>query len=365
MTAEATYTFRKIAAKLEKAIVSGELRPGERIPSVRELAELHSVAPLTARRAIKYLCSTSRVQTMPGRGTYVLSGNALEGLVLVLPTGGGNQDHPISEDLLSGARETCVETGIPALMTSVDDDLDQYLHGRYAFLIASTDPRDVDAQRCGHAAAAARRPFVSVGADCGLPNHIGIDGLATGRLALRYLRSLGHERIAFVPRVLSTGRNRFEAPRDAHAGGTDLRVYPFESAHRDWGQTRKNVQEAIQRAREEFNPTAYFVGPDQMAVFALEYLIEQGVHVPEDVSILVHCREVYSTWMGKRLTRIDNPHQAAARRAAEELVKMGAGGGYACGRINVEATFYEGDLRFVGPVNRDRLSADPLAGASS
>ncbi|MGC4190223.1 MAG: PLP-dependent aminotransferase family protein [Thermomicrobiales bacterium] len=51
----------------------GEWERGERIPSVRELASEFSMSTFTVSRAIRQLTSAGRVQTVQGKGTFVVS----------------------------------------------------------------------------------------------------------------------------------------------------------------------------------------------------------------------------------------------------------------------------------------------------
>lgn len=58
-----------MAATLRDEI--GRLRPGDRLPSSRELVRLHNVSPVTVSRAIGRLAAEGRVITKPGSGAYV------------------------------------------------------------------------------------------------------------------------------------------------------------------------------------------------------------------------------------------------------------------------------------------------------
>jgi len=62
---------RQIAAWIVARIESGELRPGEPVPSEKDLVDTFGVARTTARRAIAHLRETGTVRTVPGRGSYV------------------------------------------------------------------------------------------------------------------------------------------------------------------------------------------------------------------------------------------------------------------------------------------------------
>ncbi|PZG09262.1 GntR family transcriptional regulator [Micromonospora craterilacus] len=68
-TAEAPY--RRIANDIAAKIKSGELKPGDKLPSTRELAEAYQVHMNTAYRAMSLLHDRELITGQPGRGTYV------------------------------------------------------------------------------------------------------------------------------------------------------------------------------------------------------------------------------------------------------------------------------------------------------
>ena len=61
----------KIAASIRAAILSGELKPGERLPSNQELAGLFDVATGTVQTAVRKLSEEGFVRTRGGSGVYV------------------------------------------------------------------------------------------------------------------------------------------------------------------------------------------------------------------------------------------------------------------------------------------------------
>lgn len=62
---------RRLASKLRAVIQSGELQPGDRLPSERELAATHGVARNTAREAVRQLSEAGLVTAQHGRGVFV------------------------------------------------------------------------------------------------------------------------------------------------------------------------------------------------------------------------------------------------------------------------------------------------------
>ncbi len=62
---------RQIAAWILARIESGDLQPGQPVPSEKELIDMFGVARTTARRAIAWLRNQGAIRTVPGRGSYV------------------------------------------------------------------------------------------------------------------------------------------------------------------------------------------------------------------------------------------------------------------------------------------------------
>jgi GntR family transcriptional repressor for pyruvate dehydrogenase complex len=61
-----------VRQQLEAAISSGQFRPGERLPSERELVELFGVSRLSVREGIRSLIGMGLVEARQGRGYFVV-----------------------------------------------------------------------------------------------------------------------------------------------------------------------------------------------------------------------------------------------------------------------------------------------------
>ncbi|WP_411108601.1 winged helix-turn-helix domain-containing protein [Streptomyces sp. c-19] len=70
--------YRQIAADLRGQIHSGRLTPGVRLPSMRELQKQYTVSSLTARSALNLLRIEGLADTVPGRGTFVVTPSLAE-----------------------------------------------------------------------------------------------------------------------------------------------------------------------------------------------------------------------------------------------------------------------------------------------
>lgn len=63
----------RLSVDIERLILEGELRAGERLPTERELAEYFGVSRVSIRDALRELESRGFIDRKPGRGTVVLS----------------------------------------------------------------------------------------------------------------------------------------------------------------------------------------------------------------------------------------------------------------------------------------------------
>lgn len=65
-----------LAETIRAAIADGTYAVGDRVPTIRQLAEEHGVAYATASKAVEMLRNEGLVESRPGRGTVVRSGGA-------------------------------------------------------------------------------------------------------------------------------------------------------------------------------------------------------------------------------------------------------------------------------------------------
>jgi GntR family transcriptional regulator len=63
--------FEQVVYATKKAMVSGQLRPGDPFPSVRVLSRELKINPNTAHKIVAYLVNEGLLETRPGIGTVV------------------------------------------------------------------------------------------------------------------------------------------------------------------------------------------------------------------------------------------------------------------------------------------------------
>src|SRR5207245_1195230 len=123
--------FEQVAEQIEKRILNGELRSGDRLPTERELAEQFHVSRTGVREAMKILAQKGLVDMRPGRGTIVIDGahEAMQhsiGLVMKLKLGevGGSANlvevrGSLETEIAALAAARATETEIAAMRAAV------------------------------------------------------------------------------------------------------------------------------------------------------------------------------------------------------------------------------------------------------
>ena len=63
--------YEQVKDDLRRLVVTGAMRPGEKLPSVRELAVSLAINPNTIQRAYRELEAEGYTVSVPGKGSYV------------------------------------------------------------------------------------------------------------------------------------------------------------------------------------------------------------------------------------------------------------------------------------------------------
>ncbi len=128
---------------------------------------------------------------------------------------------------------------------------------------------------------------------------VGMDNVAVGYQAVEYLYRLGHRRILFynIKHELMVGQRRFEGMCQARDefGLQDTLEYRGDVHHKDGV-----YQSLLKRLQEPNIPTAIFAEDEVSALGAERALIQSGLRIPQDVSLM--------TCLNARLMRLVAPH---------------------------------------------------------
>jgi DNA-binding LacI/PurR family transcriptional regulator len=143
------------------------------------------------------------------------------------------------------------------------------------------------------------------------------DDHAGGKLAVRHLAELGHARIAHIDGGRGAGSSARRAGylREMAARGFEPRVVSAEF-------TEVAGVTAVERLLAAGGlPTAIFAANDLVAAGAMDRLEDEGLRVPEDVSIIGYDNTFLAALHHMSLTTIDQPRLELGRLALSTLVE--------------------------------------------
>ena len=300
---------RAIVESVRQRIVSGELAPGSRVPSVNELAAAHKSSSRTALGALGYLRQRGFITCQRGSGSFVSSTppNLTQfGIVfpsrpdpdgwwlhylyawkreaerLAAPDGeGGRRGLSVSFYYLD--ERTPV---IPELQSDLEADLLAGLIFPYfphalretAILADRRTPKVVCSEMHNEG-------FTSVSLADGLREK-----------ALQHLASRGRRRVAIL---LPTFHHHEALPTDsfirlAASCGLTTHRYWIQGIDVDSPAWAANWTEFLCRPGSE-RPDALFITDDNLVQAATQGLLNAGVRVPDDIDVVAHCNFPYPT----------------------------------------------------------------------
>ncbi len=103
--------YKQIQEKIKNKIQSGELRPGDRVPSEKELAQQYHVSQITSKNALIGLADEGIVERIKGKGTFIKKNNKYSAAA------------PLAEFSYKGI----IGLIIPTMKTQVDQQLLNYI----------------------------------------------------------------------------------------------------------------------------------------------------------------------------------------------------------------------------------------------
>src|SRR6266700_5076606 len=149
--------FEQVAVQIEKRILDGELRSGDRLPTERDLAEQFHVSRTAVREAMKILAQKGLVDMRPGRGTIVIDGahEAMQdsiGLVMKLQLGevGGSDNlvevrEILETEIAALAAARATEKEIAAMREAIKV-MDESMNDADAYIVADNSFHEALAQ---------------------------------------------------------------------------------------------------------------------------------------------------------------------------------------------------------------------------
>lgn len=312
--------YLQIAGQVRKRIESGELKPGDRLPSFSQMMAESGVMPTTFDRSLAVLQQEGLIVREHGRGVFVADTQQKARYVIALsPRILLDKHDPYWDNLLRGIHESALHNQLEIVfMAPNQTTIPERVHGMIVHEGTTENFRSV----------AEDFPFVSLmvpskGAYC-----VASDDYSGGRFLAQHLLDLGHRRIAVLmlhPIKSTLVGLRMQGYRDALSQANldfdESIVRMEEIANADNFNaysvaSHRKMKEWLAGGWAELGCTAIMAYNDAAAVGIIRALNEAGLRVPEDVSVV--------GFDGNSIFDFFQPHLTTARVHLQEIGRAGA-----------------------------------------
>jgi DNA-binding LacI/PurR family transcriptional regulator len=331
----------RLVEVLRREMAEGRYRPGQAIPSERQLSETFDFSRTTIRRAIDLLVTEGLLVRRAGAGTFA-AGPAHEAarsappartpvIAFIIPT----FSDPAYGEMVDGIEQEARRRGLRVIagQSNYQPDTENELLTAYgedptvrgAILV----PASVDAPLPGATAFIGHgKPLVYLGR---WPRGSTSDGISAdyrqgAALAVGHLVGHGHRRIAFADgRPHLPGFSLLDGYAEAlRAAGLPVDPALVQQLDLPLAQAGLEAVRALRQARTQF--TAIFARNDVTATGVVRGLNEAGLDIPRDVSVVSMNNSQLAQHMEPPLTSVDAFPVMLGRQAFQRLQERMSGG---------------------------------------
>ena len=301
--------YQKIYDDIFESLKSGELVPGDRVMSEKELARDYGVSRITSKKALEMLAQNGYIKRMPGRGSFVqfAPGSSAKG-------GGRRWKIGVVMDSIKNV----FGPGILLTIEGVAESKDFFLVPRFAYgrrdmeekaiqslmnfgvdgiILMTSHSEDITPSLMK--LVLNKTPLVLVDRFLtGIPApFVGTDNFGSTVKATDYLLNLGHRNISFVTRPYQntmTIENRvdgFVRSHAEHGVAIDESKWVTDIMSIQPGQnSEESVRNDICKIKHVLisnkDLTCFFAAEHSVAVLIRKAVEEMNLRIPEDISVL-------------------------------------------------------------------------------
>jgi DNA-binding LacI/PurR family transcriptional regulator len=154
--------------------------------------------------------------------------------------------------------------------------------------------------------------------------HISIDDFDGGRQATQHLIDLGHRQIGFVSDQIESpfGFNASRKRLEGYQAVLEKNGIGFEPTYHKAGELSRHSASQLthQLLTDQNQPTAIFTSSDTQAIGVLEAIQEEGLRVPEDISVIGYDDIEVASYIG--LTTVHQPMYQSGVESVNLLFKL-------------------------------------------
>ena len=316
MRAESNYIkYRGITAALRAKILSGEFKPGTRLPTREALIRQFDTTSVTIQKAFDLLADQGWIRTAGRRGTFVSDKLPTRCYALAFPWPRQVDTSQFyralwqqAEQLTTPQRQiTCFyEIGS---RTDTEDYLrlaDLVRSHRLAGVIFANNPFDVEGLPVLEEPGVARVTIIAPKAPLPVP-FVGPDVASFCGKALDELAAAGRRRVAVITlahQVEESGPWLAKLFEMAAARGLQMQRAWVQAAPLLAPQWAQHAAEVLFQAGTTVRPDALLITDDNLVPAATAGVRAAGVRVPEDVRVIVHTNFPYPMAAAVPVTRV-------------------------------------------------------------
>lgn len=297
-----TTKYRRVFDHLLEQIQSGELKPGDRLPSEAELCRIFDASRITVAKAVLDLQRMGLVTRRPGAGTHVQAQQTAKGRTfgLLIPELGLTEIfEPIChgmmrshfsrpDALLWGNASNHAREATKEAEQLVESFIAQRVAGVFFAPLELVSERDGINRRIARMLDRAQIPIVLLDR-CYMPfpersphDLVGVDNRRAGFIATSHLLRMGVQRLAFVGAVVAANTV------DARITGflEALRTFNVQPEYNPIWRGDSEDDSFVRRLMSEVRPDGIICANDLTAAHLMQRLTEMGVSIPGEVRIV-------------------------------------------------------------------------------
>lgn len=322
---------------LRKQILSGEIKPGEKLPSENQLSAQYEVSRQTVRKALQMLQNEGYIYAEHGRGTFcseMMRHTKQSRNIAVVTTYLSDYIFP---RVIQGIDQVLTENGYSILLKNTKNS-----RGLEARCLEELLKKDIDGLIiepsksqifCRHINLYQmldeyQIPYVFIQgsyAQMKEKPYILLDDCRGGYLVTKHLIELGHREIVGIFKSDDTqGQQRHkgyvQALQEAGIAYDPDKIIWFYTEDRKTHPYEKMRQMAVEREQLYFDAVVSY--NDQIALEVMRALTDEGLSVPEDVSVTGYDDSYLAATCKVPLTTITHPQERLGEMAAELLLRI-------------------------------------------
>jgi GntR family transcriptional regulator, arabinose operon transcriptional repressor len=325
--------YEMIRNYIKHLLIEGSIKLGEKLPSEYELMEKFHVSRHTIRKAFGELQSCGYICKKQGKGTFsnYRHGEKPKQIIAVLSTFISSFVFP---SIISGIEQVLSDEGYMMLLSNTNNEKEkeaQFLTNILEHNVAGmiVEPSKSAAGNVNQKLwdEVRRRKIITVFINAVYQgfssSYVLLDDAKGGMMVAEYLLQLGHQKIASIMKTDDRqGLDRMSGMVSVlRKYGVPVHAdYLAEYETHSMFEAPYLLTQTLMRKKDR--PTAVFCYNDQCALMAIQAILDSGLSVPEDISVVGFDDSLEMLHSSLKLTTVSHPKKEMGIQAAKFLVGM-------------------------------------------